>query len=115
MIENNKLNNPPSDDVLEKLCKVLKLSETEIDYLYKLVDEKTLPKRVQIKIKELDNEIEQLKIELKKCNNQLNIKNNNNNGHIIVGSGNNIKYSSYAGTELCKELNELDDKQREKE
>lgn len=106
MIENNKLNNPPSDDVLEELSKALKLTNTEIEILYKLIDEKILPQRVKDKIKKLEKE-------LNDCKNQLNVENNSNNGHIIVGDGNKINHS-YAGTELCKELNELNEKQKEK-
>lgn len=106
MIENNKLNNPPSDDVLEELFKALKLTNTEIEILYKLIDEKILPQRVKNKIKKLEKE-------LNDCKNQLNVENNSNNGHIIVGDGNKIN-NSYAGTELCKELNELNEKQKEK-
>lgn len=106
MIENNKLNNPPSDDVLEELSKALKLTNTEIEILYKLIDEKILPQRVKNKIKKLEKE-------LNDCKNQLNVENNSNNGHIIVGDGNKIN-NSYAGTELCKELNELNEKQKEK-
>lgn len=106
MIENNKLNNPPSDDVLEELSKALKLTNTEIEILYKLIDEKILPQRVKNKIKKLEKE-------LNDCKNQLNVENNSNNGHIIVGDGNKINHS-YAGTELCKELNELSEKEKEK-
>ena len=106
MIENNKLNNPPSDDVLEELSKALKLTNTEIEILYKLIDEKILPQRVKDKIKKLEKE-------LNDCKNQLNVENNSNNGHIIVGDGNKINHS-YAGTELCKEVNELNEKQKEK-
>ncbi len=106
MIENNKLNNPPSDDVLEELFKALKLTNTEIEILYKLIDEKILPQRVKNKIKKLEKE-------LNDCKNQLNVENNSNNGHIIVGDGNKIN-NSYAGTELCKELNELSEKEKEK-
>ena len=106
MIENNKLNNPPSDDVLEELSKALKLTNTEIEILYKLIDEKILPQRVKDKIKKLEKE-------LNDCKNQLNVENNSNNGHIIVGDGNKINHS-YAGTELCKELNELSEKEKEK-
>lgn len=106
MIENNKLNNPPSDDVLEELSKALKLTNIEIEILYKLIDEKILPQRVKNKIKKLEKE-------LNDCKNQLNVENNSNNGHIIVGDGNKIN-NSYAGTELCKELNELNEKQKEK-
>lgn len=106
MIENNKLNNPPSDDVLEELSKALKLTNTEIEILHKLIDEKILPQRVKDKIKKLEKE-------LNDCKNQLNVENNSNNGHIIVGDGNKINHS-YAGTELCKELNELSEKEKEK-
>ncbi len=106
MIENNKLNNPPSDDVLEELSKALKLTNTEIEMLYKLIDEKILPQRVKNKIKKLEKE-------LNDCRNQLNVENNSNNGHIIVGDGNKINHS-YDGTELCKELNGLSEKQKEK-
>lgn len=106
MIENNKLNNPPSDDVLEELSKALKLTNAEIEILHKLIDEKILPQRVKDKIKKLEKE-------LNDCKNQLNVENNSNNGHIIVGDGNKINHS-YAGTELCKELNELSEKEKEK-
>lgn len=106
MIENNKLNNPPSDDVLGELSKALKLTNIEIEILHKLIDEKILPQRVKDKIKKLEKE-------LNDCKNQLNVENNSNNGHIIVGDGNKINHS-YAGTELCKELNELSEKEKEK-
>ncbi|MGL5901622.1 MAG: hypothetical protein ACRCZO_02965 [Cetobacterium sp.] len=41
----------------------------------------------------------------------MNVENNSNNGHIIVGDGSKINHS-YAGTELCKEMNELSQKEK---
>lgn len=55
MIENNKLTNPPSDEVLEKLCKELDFTKEEKDFFYELIDEEFLPKRVIEKIQALKN------------------------------------------------------------
>ena len=76
MIENNKLTNPPSDEVLEKICKELNFTEKEKEIFYDLLDEKFLPKRINEKIQVLKNSAI--------------IQNNNNNGDILVGSTKNI-------------------------
>ena len=55
MIENNKLTNPPSDEVLEKICKELNFTKEEQDFFYELLDEEFLPKRVIEKIHKLEN------------------------------------------------------------
>lgn len=55
MIENNKLTNPPSDEVLEKICKELNFTKKEQDFFYELIDEEFLPKRVIEKIQALKN------------------------------------------------------------
>lgn len=55
MIENNKLTNPPSDEVLEKICKELNFTKEEQDFFYELLDEEFLPKRVIEKIHKLKN------------------------------------------------------------
>ena len=57
MIENNKLKNPPSEEVISKLCKILKFSEDEQEKFYKMLDEETLPKRVLERIKKYEEEI----------------------------------------------------------
>ncbi|MCJ8342648.1 MAG: helix-turn-helix domain-containing protein [Cetobacterium sp.] len=97
-----------TDETQRKIIEALNLDEKEIEIFYTLMIEQS---QVPLYLKE---KIEKLEKELEECRHQLNIQNNNNNGHIIVGSGNNIKHSSYTGTELCKELNELDEKQKEK-
>lgn len=55
MIENNKLTNPPSDEVLEKICKELSFTKEEKEFFYELLDEEFLPKRVIEKIHKLKN------------------------------------------------------------
>lgn len=57
MIENNKLKNPPSEEVISKLCKILKFSGEEQEKFYKLLDEETLPKRVLERIENYEKEI----------------------------------------------------------
>lgn len=93
--------------LLKKISEGLKIDYKE---LYKIVGYLDNNDLYEIdsseKIKKLEKELEQYK-------NQLNVENNNNNGHIIVGDRNKIN-NSYAGTALCKELGELDEKQKEK-
>lgn len=55
MIENNKLTNPPSDEVLKKICIELNFTEEEKNIFYDLIDEEFLPKRVIEKIHKLKN------------------------------------------------------------
>ena len=55
MIENNKLTNPPSNEVLEKICKELSFTKEEKEFFYELLDEEFLPKRVIEKIHKLKN------------------------------------------------------------
>ncbi len=57
MIENNKLKNPPSEEVISKLCEILKFSEEEQEKFYKMLDEETLPKRVLERIEKYEEEI----------------------------------------------------------
>lgn len=57
MIENNKLKNPPSEEVISKLCEILKFSEEEQENFYKMLDEETLPKRVLERIEKYEKEI----------------------------------------------------------
>lgn len=57
MIENNKLKNPPSEEVISKLCEILKFSEEEQEDFYKMLDEETLPKRVLERIEKYEEEI----------------------------------------------------------
>lgn len=57
MIENNKLKNPPSEEVILKLCEILKFSEEEQENFYKMLDEETLPKRVLERIEKYEKEI----------------------------------------------------------
>ena len=106
LVENGKTSTPPTEETLEKLVISLKLTELEKEKLYKMVDDQVLPQRLKTKITNLENE-------LKNSKKQLNIQNNTNNGHIVVGNKNTIK-NSYAGTELGKELNELSEKEKEK-
>ncbi len=58
MIENNKLTNPPSDEVLAKICLELSFTEEEKNNFYDLIDEEFLPKRVLEKIHKLKNKIQ---------------------------------------------------------
>ncbi|MGL5049513.1 MAG: helix-turn-helix domain-containing protein [Fusobacteriaceae bacterium] len=106
LVENAKTTTPPTEEMLKKMVEGLKLTPKEESVLYDLIDKEVLPQRVK-------NKLEKLEKELSDCRNQLNIESNSNNGHIIVGDGNKINHS-YAGTELCKELNELSEKQRGK-
>ena len=96
-----------TNETHEKILQGLNFTEEEKNYFYDLMFEnEVLPKHINEKIKKLE-------IELKECKEKLNIQNNSNNGHIIVGSSNSIK-NSYAGTELCNEMRELTEIQREK-
>lgn len=98
----------------EKIMGSLNLSFDEKQFFYNLlIKSGSLPKYIEDKIYFLETENELLRKELEECRNQLNIESNSNNGHIIVGDGNKINHS-YAGTELCKEMNELSEIQKEK-
>ncbi|WP_047396475.1 helix-turn-helix domain-containing protein [Cetobacterium sp. ZOR0034] len=98
----------------EKIMESLNLSSDEKQFFYNLlIKSGSLPKYIEDKIYFLETENELLRKELEECKNQLNIESNSNNGHIIVGDGNKINHS-YAGTELCKEMNELSEIQKEK-
>ncbi len=110
-IEKGKLNGTLSSQ--EKILNALELTTEEKQKFYKLSELEKLPSNIRMDIIEMENEIQRLKKELEECKNQLNVENNSNNGHIIVGDGNKINHS-YAGTELCKELNELSEKEKEK-
>lgn len=57
MIENDKISNPPSEEVLRKLCIELKFTDEEIKKFYELLDIDLLPERVINQIKELKKEI----------------------------------------------------------
>lgn len=57
MIENNKLKNPPSEEVISKLFEILKFSEEEQEKFYKMLDEEILPKRVLERIKKYEEKI----------------------------------------------------------
>ncbi|MGL5049655.1 helix-turn-helix domain-containing protein [Cetobacterium sp.] len=92
---------------LKRIAKVLKIDYKE---LYRIVGYLDNGDLFDINATE---EIKKLRKELEECKNQLNIESNSNNGHIIVGDGNKINHS-YAGTELCKEMNELSEIQKEK-
>ena len=92
----------------------LSLTSDEKQFFYDLlIKSGSLPKYIEDKIYFLETENDFLKKELEQYKSQLNVENNSNNGHIIVGDGNKIN-NSYAGTELCKELNELNEKEKEK-
>lgn len=67
MIENNKLTNPPSDEVLKKICLELNFTEKEEEKFYDLLDEAFLPTRVLKKIKSKNNQL----TEKLSCNNEL--------------------------------------------
>lgn len=98
----------------EKIMESLNLTSDEKQFFYNLlIKSGSLPKYIEDKIHFLEAENDLLKKELKECRNQLNIESNSNNDHIIVGDRNKIN-NSYAGTALCKELGELDEKQKEK-
>lgn len=106
LVENAKTTTPPTEEMLIKMVEGLRLTPDEEEMLHDLIDKEILPQRIKNKIKKLEKELEE-------CKNQLSVENNNNNGHIIVGDRNKIN-NSYAGTALCKELGELDEKQKEK-
>lgn len=110
-IEKGKLNGTLSSQ--EKILNALELTTEEKQTFYKLSELEKLPPNIRMDIIEMESEIQRLKKELEECKSQLNVENNSNNGHIIVGDGNKINHS-YAGTELCKELNELSEKEKEK-
>ena len=92
---------------LKRIARVLKVDYKELYRIVGYLDNNDLY--------EIDSseKIKKLEKELEECKKQLNVENNNNNGHIIVGDRNKIN-NSYAGTALCKELGELDEKQKEK-
>lgn len=71
MIENNKLTNPPSDEVLEKICKELSFTKEEKEFFYELLDEEFLPKRVIEKIQALKNKNRDKISNKECCNNEL--------------------------------------------
>lgn len=100
-------------DTQEKILNALEVSKEEKEMFYKLSKYESLPLDIRNDIEDMEKEINRLKNELESCREELNIYNNSNNGHIIVGNRNNIK-NSYAGTELCKELSGLDEKQKAK-
>ena len=103
----NGLTQKISPFLLQEISEGLKIDYKELYKIIDYLDENDFNEKLYIeKIKNLEDE-------LKECNEKLTIQNNSNNGHIIVGSSNNIK-NSYAGTELCNELRELDERQREK-
>ncbi|MGL5931901.1 MAG: helix-turn-helix domain-containing protein [Cetobacterium sp.] len=92
---------------LKRIARVLKIDYKELYRIVGYLDNGDL-----FDINTIE-EIKKLRKELEECRNQLNIESNSNNGHIIVGDGNKINHS-YAGTELCKEMNELSEKEKEK-
>lgn len=92
---------------LKRIARVLKIDYKELYRIVGYLDNGDL-----FDINAIE-EIKKLRKELEECKNQLNIESNSNNGHIIVGDGNKINHS-YAGTELCKEMNELSEKEKEK-
>ena len=110
-IEKGRLNGALSSQ--EKILNALELTAEEKAKFYKLSELEKLPQNIRMNIIEMENKIKKLEKELEQCKNQLNVENNSNNGHIIVGDRNKIN-NSYAGTALCKELGELDEKQKEK-
>ncbi|SJZ95605.1 hypothetical protein SAMN02745174_02070 [Cetobacterium ceti] len=93
--------------LLKKIAEGLRIDYKELYKIVGYLNEEDFEKnKYEEKLKEMEKQ-------LKECNEKLTIQNNNNNGHIIIGNGNNIK-KIYGNTELAKELNELDDKQKEK-
>lgn len=103
----NGLTQKISPFLLQEISEGLKIDYKELYKIIGYLDENDFNENLYMeKIKSLEDE-------LKECNEKLNIQNNSNNGHIIVGSSNNIK-NSYVGTELCNEMRELSEKQREK-
>lgn len=57
LIETGKITNNPSEELIKKLIKVLRMSEEEKEKLYELFDELVLPKRIKEKhIKERQKE-----------------------------------------------------------
>lgn len=107
----NGLTQKISPFLLKKISEGLKIDYKELYKIIGYLDEEDfidgkLKKEYENKIKELEEKLKEYKI-------QTTIENNSNNGHIIVGNGNNIK-SSYTGTELSKELSELSKKDKEK-
>ncbi|MEG3013390.1 MAG: helix-turn-helix transcriptional regulator [Cetobacterium sp.] len=110
-IEKGKLNGTLSSQ--EKILDALELTTDEKQEFYKLSELEKLPPNIKTNMMEMEKEILLLKKEIEEYKKKMSVENNSNNGHIIVGNGNNIK-SSYAGTELCKELSELSEKDKEK-
>lgn len=53
MIENNKLKNPPSEEVIFNLCKVLEMTPEEETKFFEMLDNEILPSRVLEKIEKL--------------------------------------------------------------
>ena len=71
MIENNKLTNPPSDEVLAKICLELSFTEEEKNNFYDLIDEEFLPKRVVEKIHKLKDRTQNKTLTSVSNNNEL--------------------------------------------
>lgn len=92
---------------LKRIARILKVDYKELYRIVGYLDNDDLS---DINTSE---EIKKLRKELEECKRQLSVENNSNNGHIIVGDKNKIN-NSYTGTALCKELGELDEKQKEK-
>lgn len=74
MIENNKLTNPPSDEVLKKLCLELNFTKDEENTFYDLLDEEILPKRVIEKIHNLEDKIKNKVLSVSSCENDNKLK-----------------------------------------
>lgn len=74
MIENNKLTNPPSDEVLKKLCLELNFTKDEENIFYDLLDEEILPKRVIEKIHNLEDKIKNKVLAVSSCENDNELK-----------------------------------------
>lgn len=107
----NGLTQKISPFLLKKISEGLKIDYKELYKIIGYLDEEDF---IDGKLKkEYENKIKELEEKLKEYEIQTTIENNSNNGHIIVGNGNNIK-SSYAGTKLSKELDELSEKDKEK-
>lgn len=57
MIENNKINKIPSEEVLEKLCVALKMDINEEEKFYDMVFYNILPKKVREKLDKLQEKL----------------------------------------------------------
>lgn len=76
-----------TNETHEKIISGLNFSEEEKNFFYNLLlEDQTLPKYLNEKIKKSEAEIKNLKNENEELKKQIIIKNNSNNGDIVVGN-----------------------------